>query len=67
LVIPLRAIVSYRSTGFPKVAYNVEQFILGYQSWIDAFMRYNQDQQQGKALILHLIPYLIPENYSSDI
>jgi hypothetical protein len=67
LVIPLGAIVSYRSTGFPKVAYNVEQFILGYQSWIDALITYNQDQQQGKAMIDHLIPYLIPENYASDI
>jgi len=67
LVIPLSAIVSYRSTGFPKVAYNVEQFILGYQSWIDAFSTYRQDQQQGMVMLVHLFPYLIPENYAPGV
>jgi hypothetical protein len=35
LSIPLRAIVSYRSAGFPKVAYNVEQFLIAYISILE--------------------------------
>ena len=39
LSIPLKAIVSYRSAGFPKVAYNVEQFLIAYVSileWLES-------------------------------
>lgn len=67
LVIPLKAIVSDRSTGFPKVAYNVEQFILGYQTWLEAFRSYVVEPRHGQALIHRLHAYLIPENYPLPI
>lgn len=40
--IPVKAVVSTSSAGFPKVAYSAEQYLVGYLGWLEAFQEANQ-------------------------
>lgn len=64
LKIPLKAIVSDRATGFPKVAYNVEQFLVGYQSILDCFRSTMHNASQRLTFIRTL---LHPKNFAEDV
>jgi hypothetical protein len=64
IALPLKAIVSDRSTGFPKVAYAIEQYVQGYIGWLDAFDAFiNGNPFPLKALK----PQLRSENFSQAI
>jgi hypothetical protein len=61
LDIPIHAIVSSCSSGFPKVAYSVDQYIEGYVGWLDALEAWQLGQREP---ILSLKPQLLKENFS---
>ncbi len=62
--IPVKAIVSTSSAGFPKVAYSVDQYLIGYLGWLDAFVAANQ----GNLKPLQVLQFqLTNENFSEDI
>lgn len=67
LTIPLKAIVSSRSTGFPKVAYNVEQFLIAYFSLLALFTdaEMTQEARLHQATTLH--PLLVEPNFPLPI
>jgi hypothetical protein len=65
--IPIKAVVSTRSTGFPKVAYNVEKYIVGYMSWLDAFEQAKHTQVKDCSLLDKLTPMFIKNNYSDAV
>ena len=53
--IPVKAVVSTSSAGFPKVAYSAEQYLVGYLGWLEAFQEANQGHfEKLKALQLQL-------------
>ena len=62
--IPVKAIVSTGSAGFPKVAYSVDQYLVGYLGWLDAFEEANQGRL---GLLVALQAQLHQENFSEDI
>lgn len=62
--LPLQAIVSYRSTGFPKVAYAIEQYVQGYVGWLDAFDAFLKGDTSP---IMALRPQLRSENFAQAI
>lgn len=52
IALPLRAIISYRSTGFPKVAYAIDQYVEGYIAWLDAFADWLDGNRQPLSLLM---------------
>lgn len=64
IALPLKAIVSYRATGFPKVAYAIEQYVQGYLSWFDAFDAFLKGNPSP---LKALKPQLRSENFSQAI
>jgi hypothetical protein len=64
IALPLKAIVSERSTGFPKVAYAIEQYVQGYVQWLDAFASWIEGDRQA---LIQLMPQLRVENFSAHI
>jgi len=61
LDIPIHAIVSSCSAGFPKVAYSADQYIEGYLGWLDAFESFQLGRHEP---LLELQPQLLKENFS---
>jgi len=64
ILIPLTAIVSVRSTGFPKVAYNVEQYIMGYAYILEVLTKGWQDVT---SVVQALQPLMHPKNFSTAV
>jgi hypothetical protein len=64
LDIPIHAIVSSCSAGFPKVAYSVDQYIEGYLGWLDAFENFQLGRHKP---LVELQPQLLKENFSSIV
>lgn len=73
---PLTSVVSYRSTGFPKVAYSSEQYLIGYLTilnWLEQLMDrkrlvyYTRD----KGINIHKdgfhLAMLLPQNMHRDV
>jgi hypothetical protein len=67
LSIPLKAIVSYRSTGFPKVAYNVEQFLIGYLTPLVLFADTTLSKKARQNKVGDLESTMLEENYPLPI
>ena len=64
LDIPIQAVVSCGSSGFPKVAYSVDQYLIGYLGWVDAIQAAIDENPEG---LDGLKPQLLVENFSSDV
>jgi hypothetical protein len=72
---PLKAIVSYRSTGFPKVAYSSEKYVIGYVSilhWLDLIMGQRAwlidlPPPPNRANHEHFYFNILPENLHQDV
>jgi len=64
LDIPIHAIVSSCSSGFPKVAYSVDQYIEGYLGWLDAFEAWKMGKREP---LLERQPQLLKENFSDIV
>ena len=62
--IPIHAIVSSGSSGFPKVAYSVDQYLIGYVGWVDAIQASIDENPEG---LNALEPQLLVENFSNDV
>lgn len=62
--IPIHAIVSSGSSGFPKVAYSVDQYLIGYLGWVDAFHAAIDEFPEG---LNALAPQLRVENFSKEV
>lgn len=62
--IPVKAIVSTSSAGFPKVAYSAEQYLVGYLGWLEAFREANQGHYKN---LNDLQAQLAPVNFSELI
>jgi hypothetical protein len=70
LDIPIHAMVSYSSSGFPKVAYRVEQYLEGYLTWLTYFQAvidHRDTPQQHRDKLAVLQPQLLPENFSQKV
>jgi len=67
LTIPVKAIVSYRSTGFPKVAYNVEQFLIGYLTPLVLFADATLSKKARQTTVVDLESILLEANYPVPI
>lgn len=67
LTIPVKAIVSYRSTGFPKVAYNVEQFLIGYLTPLVLFADTTLSKKARQTTVGDLESILLEANYPLPI
>jgi len=61
--IPVKAIVSTSSAGFPKVAYSAEQYLVGYLGWIEAF----QEANQGNFSNLHALQFQLSSVNFSEL
>ncbi len=64
LDIPIHAIVSSGSSGFPKVAYSVDQYLIGYLGWIDGIHAAIDENPEG---LNTLEPQLLVENFSKEV
>ena len=62
--IPVKAIVSTESAGFPKVAYSVDQYLVGYLGWLDALEEANQGDWES---LTKLQSQLFAENFTETI
>jgi hypothetical protein len=62
--IPIHAIVSSGSSGFPKVAYSVDQYLIGYLGWVDAIQASIDENPEG---LNALEPQLLEENFSNAV
>jgi hypothetical protein len=67
LTIPLKAIVSSRSTGFPKVAYNVERYLLAYLEMLMLFTDATMTQEARLLQVTELQSTLLEVNYPLPI
>jgi hypothetical protein len=67
LTIPLKAIVSSRSTGFPKVAYNVERYLIAYLTWLTLFTDATLTQEARAHQVSELESTLLEVNYPMPI
>ena len=64
LDIPINAVVSTGSSGFPKVAYSADQYLIGYLGWLDAF----HEAVAGNLSPLQLLQgQQLPENFSKIV
>jgi hypothetical protein len=67
---PIEAMISDRSTGFPKVAYNPEQYLLGYRMWLDYLTSTKDalhDEVNAWANGITLTQWFIKENFSMNV
>lgn len=67
---PIQAMISYRSTGFPKIAYSPEKYLIGYRIWLDYLKK--EECQEPIDLInwTHDIPltsWLLEVNFSTMV
>jgi hypothetical protein len=62
--LPVKAIVSTESAGFPKVAYSVDQYLVGYLGWLDALEEANQGDWES---LTKLQSQLFSENFTETI
>ena len=67
---PMEAMISDRSTGFPKVAYNPERYLLGYRMWLD-YLTSTEDEFHHEvnawAKDIPLTHGLLKENFSTNV
>jgi hypothetical protein len=59
--IPFKAIVSNRSTGYPKVAYNVEQYLIGYRYILKVL---TEGLHDSTVVLSYLEPLMFSRNFS---
>lgn len=67
--IPIKAVVSSCSCGFPKVAYSAEQYLVGYMQWLSAFEFFISEHGSQSAVnhLTNLKPEFLSENFPAGI